>query len=162
MPLALELVQPGSRFAGRKAVLFVACPICPRMHVQHRAGEPLYSWRTVLGAKDAFDRHMISLVQGVRASGASADWHRTSGLLPACLWTEADGRKLRDRARAFDAVGVVGCESAVATVARFVSGKPVVQLAKVTGIANLTLRSRFPLRCEIVAGETIPLPAPDA
>ena len=162
MPLALELVPPGSRFAGRKAVLFVACPICPRMQVQHRAGEPLYSWRTLFGLEDAFRRHMASLVQSIRATGAASDWHRTSALLPACLWTEEDGRKLQERARTFDAIGVVGCESALATVVRFAPGTPVVQLAKVTGIANLTLRSRFPLRCEIVAGETIPLPAPAA
>ncbi len=159
MPLALELVPLGSQFAGKKAVLFVACPICPRMHIQHLAGEPLYSWGTALGKRDAFHRHMTSLVERARAAGATAAWHRTPALSAACLWTEADCERLRRKAQAFDAVGVVGCESAAATVARAAPGKAIAQLARVTGIANFTLRARLLLRYDIVAAASVPLPA---
>ncbi len=158
MPLALELLPLGSQLAGRSAVLFVACSICPRIHVQHRAAEPLYSWRTLLGRKDAFHRYMTAQVASARASGIDAAWHRTSTLSAACLWTEADGATFRKEAALFDAVAVVGCESAVATIKRLAPDKPIAQLAKVTGVANFSLRSRWPFTVEIVAAESVPLP----
>jgi hypothetical protein len=160
MPLAMELQPLGSQLAGSSAVLFVACSICPRMHVQHRASEPLYSWRTLLGRKDAFDRYMEMQVASAQASGVAAAWHRTSPLSAACLWTEDDGARFRKKAALFDALAVIGCESAVATIKRLAPHKPVAQLAKVVGVANFSLRRRWPITLEIVGAESVPLPQP--
>ncbi len=158
MPLALELLPLGSQLAGSSAVLFVACSICPRIHVQYHAGEALYSWRSAFGRKDAFHRQMTAQVERARASGVAAAWHRTSALSAACLWSESDGARFRRQVAFFDAVAVVGCESAVATIKRLAPDKPIAQLAKVLGVANFSLRNRLPFTIEIVAAENVPLP----
>ena len=43
MPLALSLVPIDRQFDGYRSVMFVACNVCPRMHVawQHRGLAPI-------------------------------------------------------------------------------------------------------------------------
>ena len=81
---------------------------------------------------------------------------RTSRASAACLWSTALARKFRRAGAGFDAIGVVGCESAVRTVSQVFPDKPVVQLVRVEGIANFTLRTAWPLTVEITAAAQIP------
>jgi hypothetical protein len=156
MPLALSLVPIDRQFDGCRSVMFVACNVCPRMHFAWEHHERLFSPAMLLGREDSFDRYLGALQLDAQRRGQRSGVFRTSRASAACLWSTALARKFRRAGADFDAIGVVGCESAVRTVSQVFPGKPVVQLVRVEGIANFTLRTVWPLTVEITAAARIP------
>ena len=62
-----------------------------------------------------------------------------------CMWTSRQRRKLEKRARSFDAVIVLGCDSATATVRDLMpAGVKVIEGMRVAGIMNARLTLRPP------------------
>ena len=156
MPLALSLVPIDRQFDGCRSVMFVACNVCPRMHFAWEHHERLFSPAMLLGREDSFDRHLKELQLDAERRGQRSGVFRTSRASAACLWSTALARKFRRAGAGFDAIGVVGCESAVRTVSQVFPDKRVVQLVRVEGIANFTLRTTWPLTVEIIAATQIP------
>ena len=156
MPLALSLVPIDRQFDGCRSVMFVACNVCPRMHVAWEHHEPLCSVAMLLGRKDSFDRYLTGLRLDAHRRGQRSAVFPTSRASAACLWSTALARKFRRAGADFDAIGVVGCESAVKTVSQVFPDKRIVQLVSVEGIANFTLRTAWPLTVEITAAAQIP------
>jgi len=156
MPLALSLVPIDRQFDGCRSVMFVACNVCPRMHFAWEHHERLFSPAMLLGREDSFNRYLRALQLDAERRGHRSGVFRTSRASAACLWSTALARKFRRAGAGFDAIGVVGCESAVRTVSQVFPDKPVVQLVRVEGIANFTLRTTWPLTVEIIAATQIP------
>jgi hypothetical protein len=157
MPLALSLVPIDRQFDGCRSVMFVACNVCPRMHVARAHHEPLLSVAMLFGRKDSFDRYLTALQLDVRRRGLRSAVFRTSRASAACVWSVALARTFSRAGADYDAIGVVGCESAVRTVSQVFPDKRIVQLVRVEGIANFTLRTAWPLRVDITAAAQIPL-----
>jgi len=157
MPLALSLVPVDRQFDGCRSVMFVACNVCPRMHFAWEHHEPLISPAVLLGRENSFKRHLTTLQRDTQGRGQRSTVFRTSFGTAACLWSTALGRRFRRAGADHDAFGVVGCESAVRTVSQIFPDRRVVQLVRVEGIANLTLRTTWPLTVELTAGSRVPL-----
>ena len=158
MPLALTPVPVDRQFDGCRSVMFVACNICPRMHFAWEGREPLFSPAMLLGKKDGYQRHLKGLWRDALGRGQQSAIFKTSSTTAGCLWSTGLVEKFRRAGADYEAIGVVGCESAVRTVQQIFPDKRIVQLVRVEGIANFTLRTRWPLRIEIVAAAQIPLP----
>jgi len=157
MPLALSPVPIARQFDGCRSVMFVACNICPRMHFAWENHEPLFSAAMLLGKEDSFQRYLQGLQRDAQGRGQRSALFRTSSTTAACLWSTALAKKFRRAGAGYEAIGVIGCESAVKTVAQIFPDKRIVQLVRVEGIANFTLRTGWPLRVEIIAAAQIPL-----
>ena len=157
MPLALRPIPLDRQFDGCRSVMFVACNVCPRMHFAWEHHEPLFSPAMLLGRANSFKRYLTSLQRDTQARGLRSAVFRTSSAAAACLWSTALGEKFRRAGADYDAFGVVGCESAVKTVSQIFPDRRIVQLVRVEGIANFTLRTRWPLTVEVVAAAKVPL-----
>jgi hypothetical protein len=157
MPLALSLVPVERQFDGCRSVLFVGCNVCPRMHFAWKHQQPLFSPATLLGREDAFSRYLTGLQRDAQGRGQRSAVFRTSSAAAACLWSTALARRFRRAGADHEAFGVVGCESAVRTVRQIFPDKRIVQLVRVEGIANFTLRTVWPLTVELTAASTVPL-----
>ena len=161
MPLAVSPVPVGNRFDRARAVLFVACNVCPRMHLAWTNREPLFRWTSVFGRADSFTKHVKTLQLEAVRSGKRSAVFRTPSTTPMCLWSRDLAKRFTREADGYDAIGVIGCESAVRTVAQACPGKQLEQLVRVEGIANFTLQKRLPLEVRILAASRVPLPAPN-
>jgi hypothetical protein len=157
MPLALRLVPLDRQFDGCHSVMFVACHVCPRMHFAWERHEPLFSPAMLFGRKNAFCRHLAALQRDARARGQRSALFRTSSTAAACLWSTGLGEKFRRAGAGFEAFGVVGCESAVKTVSQIFPDRRIVQLVRVEGVANFTLRNRWPLTVEVAGAAKVPM-----
>jgi hypothetical protein len=155
MPLALSLVPIEGQFDGCGSVMFVPCNVCPRMHFAWEHHEPLFSPAMLLGRGGSFRRYLAELERSARARGLRSAVLRTSPAAAACLWSTAQVQKLRRAGADYQAFGVVGCESAVRTVSQVFPDRRVVQLVRVEGIANFTLRSVWPLTVELAAASRV-------
>ena len=76
-----------------------------------------------------------------------------------CMWTSAQRKKLQAAAQQYEAVIVLGCESATETVRYAVrsSGCKVIEGMEVTGIMNATLRCHLPCNVSFENCRTIPI-----
>jgi hypothetical protein len=162
MPLALSLVPVDRQFVGCRSVMFVACHVCPRMHFAWEHHEPLFSPAMLLGRGSAFRRYLTALQRDTAARGQRSALFRTSSMAAACLWSTALVEKFCRAGANYDAFGVVGCESAVKTVSQVFPDRRIVQLVRVEGVANFTLRNRWPLTVEVAAAANVPLTEPRA
>lgn len=156
MPLALSLIPLDGQFDGNRSVMFVACNVCPRMHFAWELNEPVFSLAMLLGKKSSFVRYLTKLQQRASERGQRSAVFPAPSTSAACLWSHDLVERFRRAGADYEAFGVIGCESAVRTVTQVFSNRPVVQLARVKGIANFTLRMRWPLTVEIVAAAKVP------
>jgi hypothetical protein len=69
---------------------------------------------------DAFGRHVRSLETQARSEGLGSARLKTSPTSAMCLWSDRERRALNRKAQKFEAVAVVGCDSAVLTARRAV------------------------------------------
>jgi hypothetical protein len=157
MPLALSLVPVQGQFDGCRSVMFVACKVCPRMHFAWERREPIFSPAMLLGKADGFQLYLDGLRRDACGRGQQSEVFKTPSTAAACLWSTGQGEKFRRDGAGYEAIGVIGCDSAVRTVAQIFPDKLIVQLVRVEGIANFTLRNRWPLTVEIVAAGRVPL-----
>lgn len=157
MPLALSLVPIDKQFDGCRSVLFVACNVCPRMTLAWEHQEPLFSPAMLLGRKSSFRRYLTELLRDADARGLRSTVFQTPATAAACLWSTALVRRFRRKGNDYEAFGVVGCESAVRTVSQVFPDRRIVQLVRVEGIANFTLRTVWPLKVELTAASKIPI-----
>ena len=64
-----------------------------------------------------------------------------------CLWTKGQRKRLLKRAKDFEAVLVLGCESATYSVRQALRGTEcrIVEAMRMTGITNATMRFQLPM-----------------
>jgi hypothetical protein len=82
---------------------------------------------------------------------------RTSAFSPyapvpmMCLWTKGQRNRLLKRAKDFEAVLVLGCDSATYTVQQALKDADcqVIQAMHMTGITNAALKFRYPMTLEL-------------
>jgi hypothetical protein len=157
MPLALRPVPVDRQFDGCGSVMFVACNVCPRMHFAWEQREPIFSMAMLLGKKNGFQTYLRQLRLEAEGRGQRSAIFPTPSATAGCLWSSALAEKFRRAGADYEAIGVIGCESAVKTVSQVFPEKRIVQLVQVQGIANFTLRTGWPLRVEIISATQVPL-----
>jgi hypothetical protein len=157
MPLALKMMPVDRQFDGCGAVMFVACNVCPRMHFAWERHEPVFSMAMLFGKESGLQRHLDLLRLEAQSRGQQSAIFPTPAATAGCLWSSALAEKFGRAGAQYEAIGVIGCESAVKTVSQVFPDKRIVQLVQVEGIANFTLRTKWPMRVEIIAASQVPL-----
>jgi hypothetical protein len=145
MPLALKPKEIKNEFDGSKSVLIVACSVCPKMCLAAQNKKPYFS---LFGgsSKNALKEYMQSLHNLLTQKGIATIIFKASIDAPMCLWPLKNRQKITKLADNHDAIAVIGCDSALATVKSSVTsaGKNIVQIMDVAGIANFISRINFP------------------
>ena len=152
MPINLKPIDPAGKFRPGSSVLFVACGACPRMCLAAGQKKPYFSISHFLRRPDYFEAFIAAMRARLEKENIRSAVFKTPFLSAMmCLWPLETRERLRRQLSGFDAVAVIGCSSAAATVkgASGSSAAPVVQLSEELGIANFITRVRFPFRMEI-------------
>ena len=116
MPIFLKPLDMVDELKGFRSVLIVSCPICPPMCVSIQQKKPfLQPLKHGLKTK-AFEDYVIAIEEVLKKHGVRTDAFTMRFPVPMmCLWTERQRARIAKRARGFDAVLVLGCDSATYT-----------------------------------------------
>lgn len=162
MPIHLEDVDVVSEVAGVRSALIVPCNMCPAVTVAIRERKPfLRVFRNFLKSAP-FERYIKKLQSRLTANGVRSNVFRSNAphAFFLCLWTSGRRDKLAKLARQYDALIVLGCDSATDTVREAVASTDckVIQGMQVAGITNTRLRFRWPGTVTFEECKIIPIP----
>ncbi len=148
MPIHFDDLDVAPEVAGLNSVLIVPCNMCPAVTVALNANKPFMQLHRSFLKSAPFEDYLRALQSRLGQEGVGSEVFRSNLYHQwfMCMWTAARREKLRKRATNHDAVIVLGCDSATATVLEAVesTGRKVIEGMKVTGIMNAKLRFQLP------------------
>lgn len=162
MPIALKPITITSQFDAYRSVLIVPCHVCPRMCLAAQEGKPYLDLLPGKG-RDSFTAHLSGMRDALREKRIRSTVFRSPAASPMlCLWPLRVRARLAREAKGFDAIAVIGCESATATVEEAIkeSSKDAIQMMRNEGIANFIAQFNPPCGIGLTASwqGTVPWP----
>jgi hypothetical protein len=148
MPIHFDDLDVVSEVAGLSSALIVPCNMCPGVTVAVRENKPFIQFFKYGLVSGPFEQYLRALQSRLREHGVKTKvfksilYHQWF----MCLWTSAKRKKLQECSKQYDAVIVLGCESATETVRDAVKSNSckVIEGMKVAGIMNAQIRFNLP------------------
>jgi len=151
MPIFLRDLDVIPEVAGLRSALIVPCNMCPAVTVAVKEKKPFIQLFKSFLKSAPFEDYIRALQSRLKEEGVSTKVFKSTLYHHwfLCMWTAGRRRKLKKYAKTFDAVIVLGCDSAVATVCDVVKSTDckVIPGMEVAGIMNA--KPTFQLPCNI-------------
>jgi hypothetical protein len=147
MPLHLEPLDVSDELDKYRSVLIVSCPVCPPVSLAAKRHSPVIEFFKSGIKTRAYEEYLQQICEPLEKRGVRTSVLTIYAPCPMlCLWTTGQRRRLLKRARDFEAVLVMGCESARYTVEQALEDTDcgVLLAMQLVGITNATLKSKFP------------------
>jgi hypothetical protein len=148
MPIHFTELSVASDVAGLKSALIVPCNLCPAVTVAVREKKPFMQFFKSFFRSAPFEAYINALQSQLAELGVSTTVFRSRLYHQwfLCMWTAARRDKLRKHARPYDAVVVLGCDSATETVRDAVESCDcrIIEGMEVAGIMNAQLSFQLP------------------
>jgi hypothetical protein len=148
MPIHLNDLDVVSKVAGLSSALIVPCNMCPAVTVAVREKKPFMQFFRSFLKSAPFEQYIGVLQSRLRERGVNSKVFKSNLYHQwfLCMWTSGQRKKLQKFAKEYDAVIVLGCDSATETVRDSVKSSDcrVVEGMKVAGIMNAKLRFHLP------------------
>jgi hypothetical protein len=150
MPIHLDDLDPVSEAEGLDSVLIVPCNLCPAVTVAVREKQPFMNLLRSLFSSAPFENYIRNLQSKLKEKGIKSTVFKSNIYHQwfMCMWTSGRRRKLRKYLKKYEAVIVLGCDTATKTVsdeAKSTNCK-VIEGMEVTGLMNSKLRLHLPLK----------------
>ena len=158
MPIHFEDLDVTSEVEGLSSALIVPCNLCPAVTVAVREGKPFMRFFRSLVKSAPFEEYLEALQSRLGEKGVRTKIFRNTLYHQwfMCMWTSRRRKKLQKQAKKYDAVIVLGCDSATATVRGVLpTGFKVIEGMTTAGIMNGRLSLEMPGRlcfkdCQVV------------
>lgn len=148
MPIHLEDLDVVSEAEGLSSALIVPCNLCPAVTVAVNENQPFMKLFKSWLKSAPFERYIKALQSRLTEKGVRTEVFRNPLYHQwfMCMWTDRRRRKLQREAKHYDAVIVLGCDTANETVREAVgsTGVRVIEGMEVTGLMNARLSFRLP------------------
>ena len=118
MPIHFEDQDVAPEVAGLRSALIVPCNLCPAVTVATRENRPFMRFFRSPLKSAPFEEYLERLQSRLREKGVSTEVFRSNLYHQwfMCMWTSRRRKKLEKQAENYDAVIVLGCDSATETV----------------------------------------------
>lgn len=161
MPIHLHDLDVVSQAAGVNSALIVPCNLCPAVTVAVNQKQPFMKlFRSVLKSAP-FERYIKDLQSRLSDSGVTTKVFKSNIYHQwfLCMWTDRRRRKLQKQAKQYDAVIVLGCDTANETVRDAVepTGARVIEGMQVAGLMNAKLSFQLPANISFKDCRIIPI-----
>ncbi|HSH71230.1 MAG TPA: hypothetical protein VK997_15010 [Deferrisomatales bacterium] len=148
MPIHFNDLDVVPEVAGLSSALIVPCNMCPAVTVAVREDRPFIRFFRSLLKSAPFEKYIMDLQSRLLENGVNAKvfksliYHQWF----MCMWTSRKRKKLQKCAGQYEAVIVIGCESATDTVRDVLKSNycKVIEGMKVAGIMNAKLKFHLP------------------
>jgi hypothetical protein len=161
MPIHFNDLDVISEAAGLKSALIVPCNMCPAVTVAVREKKPFMQLFRSLLKSLPFEQYIRELQSRLSEQGVVTKVFRSNLYHQwfMCMWTSAQRKKLQEAVKLYEAVIVLGCDSATETVSDAARSKDckVIEGMEVTGIMNATLRFHLPCNVSFDDCKVIPI-----
>ena len=164
MPLHFNDLDVVSEAAGLHSALIVSCNMCPAVTVAVREEKPFIRLFRNFLKSAPFERYVANLRSALEEKGIRTDVFRSP--IPhqwfMCTWTARRSKKLRESAKPYDGVIVLGCESAIETVRDSVASPEcrIIEGMEVSGIMNAKLKITSPCDVSFEDCKVVPVSRP--
>lgn len=148
MPVHLEPRNVSADLGNFDSVLIVSCPVCPPMCLAMQQDSPFIEFFKRGLKTKAFEDYIQSIRKPLEQRGVRTGAYAIHIPTPMmCLWTEWQRNRLLKRAKDYEAVLVLGCDSATYTAQEVLKDTDcqVIQGMDMIGTINASLQFRFPL-----------------
>ena len=152
MPINLEPTDVFGDLEDVNSVLIVLCPVCPQFSLAMRKDSPWIEFFKNGLKTGALEDHIKEIRDPLEKRGVRTGVFTMRLPLPMmCLWTKGQRKRLLKRAKDYEAVVVLGCDSATFTAQQVLKSTDcrVIQAMRMVGITNATITHRFPLTFEL-------------
>jgi len=163
MPIHLNELDVVAEVEELDSALIVACNMCAGASLAMKENKPFIQFFRSLFKSPPLERYISKLKFQLSEKGVKTRKFK-GGVIQQfflCLWTLRQRSKLHDCAKKYEAVIVLGCDSAIRTVRDSVKGTEckVVKGMEVAGIMNT--KPKFHLPCNISFEESMIIPICD-
>jgi hypothetical protein len=160
MPIHFNDVDLDAEVSGLKTALIVPCIMCPAVTMSIRDKQPLMKLYRSLFKSAPLEKYLRRLQKQLREKGIKADIFKSRLYQHwfLCMWSSARREKLQRRARGYEAVIVLGCDSATKTVRDAIQspGCRVIEGMKVGGLTNAKMKISFPANISFEEVKIVP------
>lgn len=145
MPLYLNDVDVVSQVEGARSVLIVPCRMCPATSLAVRNNRPFFELFKSFLRSPPLEEHIKKLQSRLEERRLTTGVYLPRQFL-ACAWTASERKRLLKRAKQFDTVIVLGCDSATESARDALKSTDckVIQGMEVAGIVNVKIRFHWP------------------
>ena len=148
MPVNLIPKDVSSDLAGFNSVLIASCPVCPPMCLAMQKNEPFIEFFKHGVKTAAFEEHIQSIRDSLEERGVRTGVfciHTPTPMM--CLWTERQRKRLMKRAKGYEAVLILACDSGTESAKDALKDTDcqVIQSLDMDGVINATTSIHFPL-----------------
>jgi hypothetical protein len=161
LPIHLEELNVVQKVKGLNSELIAACNMCAGASLAMSKNKPFIQFFKSRLKSPPLERYIENLQSqllelGVRSSKFEGGVIQQFFL---CLWTSRQREKLQENAKDYDAVIVLGCESAIKTVLETVNATAckVIKGMDVAGIMNTKTRFHWPFDISFEYSKVIPM-----
>jgi hypothetical protein len=147
MPFILETKDVLPEVAKFNSVLIVPCRFCPAASAAVISDEAYIEFPRRALKTPSYERQIAEMEEAFTRRGITTEVFRSHLLhqFVLCMWTEGRRRALLERARNFDAVVVMGCEAAVATVRKALESTECHVISGMSSEGIMSIQPRFSL-----------------
>ena len=161
MPIHFHDIDVISEVTGLSSALIVPCYMCPAVTVAVREEKPFLQLFRNFMKSAPFEQYMTTLQSRLKERGVKTKVFKS---IPShewfmCMWTSGKRKKLQKCAEQYDAVIVLGCNSAAETLRDAVKSTDckVVEGMEVAGIMNAQIRFHWPGNVSFENCRTVPI-----
>jgi hypothetical protein len=148
MPIHLDDLDVVSEAAGLNSVLIVPCNMCPAVTVAVRENQPFMNFLRSFLKSAPFQDYIKVLQSRLKEKGINSKVFKSNLYHQwfMCMWTSGQRKKLKKYVKKYEAVIVLGCDTATETVidATKSTNCKVIEGMKVAGFMNAKLRFHLP------------------
>ena len=148
MPVNLVPKDVSSDLAGFKSVLIASCPVCPPMCLAMQKKEPFIEFFKHGIKTAAFEDYIQSIRDSLEQLGVRTGVFSIHTPTPMmCLWTEGQRKRLKKRAKDYEAVLILACDSGTESAKDALKDTDcqVLQSLDMDGVINATTSIHLPL-----------------
>jgi len=161
MPIHLDDLDVVSDVAGLRSALIVPCNMCPAITVAVREKQHFMQFFRSFLKSAPFEQHIRALQSRLREKGVTTEVFKSNFIHQwfLCMWPSGQRKKLQKYAKQYEAVIVLGCESATETVRDVVKStdSKVIEGMEVTGFMNAKLKFHLPCNVSFEDCKIIPM-----
>ncbi len=161
MPIHFNDLDVVSKAAGISSALIVPCYMCPAVTIAVRDEKPFIQIFKHFLKSAPFEQYIQKLQSRLEEHGVKTKVFKS---IPShewfmCMWTLGKRSKLQKCAEQYDAVIVLGCDSATETVRKVVESTDciVIEGMEVAGIMNAQIRFQLPGNISFENCMTVPI-----
>ncbi|WP_022665412.1 hypothetical protein [Desulfospira joergensenii] len=162
MPLHFNDLDIISETAGIRSALIVPCNMCPAITVAVREKKPFMQMFKNPFKSAPFENYLGKLQTRLKKNGVKTKVFKSRLYHQwfMCMWTAGRQKELKRQAEPYEAVIVLGCDSATETVHGAVNpnGCKVIEGMEFTGIMNAKLKFKLPGNISFADCRVIPSP----